>query len=544
MKALVYEGPNEKSLKNRAKPVLLSPTDAIIRVTRTTICGTDLHILKGDVPSCTPGRVLGHEGVGVIDEVGPGVTQFKKGDHVLISCISSCGRCEYCRRGMNSHCISGGWILGNTIDGTQAEFVRIPHADTSLYHIPEDGDEEALVMLSDILPTGFECGVLNGKIAPGNRLAIVGAGPIGLAVLLTAQFYSPSQMILIDVDEKRLAMALRFGATDVICATGAKAAQQVLALTDGMGVDVAVEAVGLPETFELCEEIVGAGGIIANIGVHGAKADLHLEKLWSENISITTRLVDTTTTAMLLKIVQSGRLNPSKLVTHRFQLDSILDAYATFSHASKTQALKVIIEMANNPSSERETDGCSEDLVGAEPADHWSCDLATRKGLIFHVRRVTKNDEPILKEFFAKVSPEDIRFRFLSGMQTVSHERMLGMIHVDHDETENFLAVLPGSKNVIATAMLACDSNSSRAEVAISVRSDYKQKGVAWELLRHLSRFAEAKGVTILESVESRENHDAIALEREQGFKEEEYPGDARLLLVRKRLAPTIAGTA
>ncbi|MGB3834092.1 MAG: zinc-dependent alcohol dehydrogenase family protein [Mesorhizobium sp.] len=345
MKALVYNGPGKKSLEDRPKPEIAGPTDAIVRVTRTTICGTDLHILKGDVPTCTPGRILGHEGVGVVEEVGAGVTQFAKGDRVLISCISSCGKCEYCRRGMYSHCTTGGWILGNTIDGTQAEYVRIPHADTSLYPIPQGADEEALVMLSDILPTGFECGVLNGKVQPGSTVAIVGAGPIGLAALLTAQFYSPAIIAMVDLDDNRLAVAKRFGATHAFKVDGSEV-KRIMEITGGKGVDAAIEAVGVPATFELCQQIVAPGGVIANVGVHGVKADLHLERLWSHNISITTRLVDTVTTPMLLKTVQAGKIDPKKLITHRFKLDTILDAYDTFSRAASTEALKVIIEAA------------------------------------------------------------------------------------------------------------------------------------------------------------------------------------------------------
>ncbi|MFA6117934.1 MAG: zinc-dependent alcohol dehydrogenase family protein [Sphingomonas sp.] len=344
MKALVYQGPGNKALEERPKPVIVDAGDALVRITKTTICGTDLHILKGDVPSCAPGRILGHEGVGVIEAVGPGVTAFKPGDPVLISCITSCGRCDYCRRGMYSHCVTGGWILGNVIDGTQAEFVRIPHADTSLYPIPAGADEEALVMLSDILPTGFECGVLNGKVSPGCSVAIVGAGPIGLATLLTAQFYSPAEIIMIDLDDNRLEVARRFGATCTINSTDGGAVEAVKAFTDGRGVDAAIEAVGIPATFELCERIVAPGGVIANIGVHGAKVDLHLETLWSQNISITTRLVDTATTAMLLKTVVSKKLDPTKLITHRFGLDDVLEAYDVFGRAAETGALKVIIE--------------------------------------------------------------------------------------------------------------------------------------------------------------------------------------------------------
>ena len=344
MKALVYLGPNQKAVQERPKPGITAPTDAIVRVTRTTICGTDLHILKGDVPTCQPGRILGHEGVGVIDLVGPAVTEFKPGDRVLISCVSACGKCANCRRQMYSHCATGGWILGNSIDGTQADFVRIPHADMSLYPIPKDADEEAMVMLSDILPTGHECGVLNGRVAPGASVAIVGAGPIGLAALITAQFYSPGQIIMIDLDQGRLDQSKRFGASATVNSTDGKAADRVLALTGGLGVDTAIEAVGLGATFELCQLIVAPGGTIANIGVHGKKVDLHLERLWDRNLSITTRLVDTSSTPMLLKTLSAHRLDPSLLISHRFGFDQILDAYDTFANAAKTGALKVLIE--------------------------------------------------------------------------------------------------------------------------------------------------------------------------------------------------------
>ncbi len=344
MKALVYRGPGEKILEQRPVPRIDASTDAIVKMSKTTICGTDLHILKGDVATCAPGRILGHEGVGIISEIGSGVTSFAVGDHVLISCISSCGKCEYCRRGMYSHCKTGGWILGNTIDGTQAEYIRIPHADTSLYKIPPGADEEALVMLSDILPTGFECGVLNGKVQPGSTVAIVGAGPIGLAALLTAQFFSPAEIIVVDLDDNRLEVAKRFGATAVINSTDGNAGEKIMKKTAGRGVDTAIEAVGIPATFELCEEIVAPGGTIANIGVHGKKVDLHLESLWDRNITITTRLVDTVSTSMLLNAVHSHKLEPKLLITHRFKFDRILDAYETFAHAANTQALKVIIE--------------------------------------------------------------------------------------------------------------------------------------------------------------------------------------------------------
>ncbi|MGB2867647.1 MAG: zinc-dependent alcohol dehydrogenase family protein [Bacteroidota bacterium] len=340
MRALVYHGPGKRVLEDKPKPAAKEPTDAIVKINHTTICGTDLHIMKGEVSTVTDGRILGHEGVGVVEDVGSAVSNFHIGDKVLISCITSCGKCDYCRKGMSSHCDHGGWILGNVIDGTQAEYVRIPHADTSLYHVPDGSDEEALVMLSDILPTGFECGVLNGQVKPGDTVAIVGAGPIGLATLLTAQFYSPAEIIMVDSDANRLDAAKTFGATRLVYD---KAVEEIMNLTHGKGVDVAIEAVGIPETFDICQSIVAAGGHIANIGVHGKSVELHLEKLWSSNITLTTRLVDTVSTPMLLKSVQSGKLRPRQLITHHFTFKEIMRAYDTFGNAAKEKALKVIV---------------------------------------------------------------------------------------------------------------------------------------------------------------------------------------------------------
>jgi alcohol dehydrogenase len=344
MQALVYHGPGKCAWEDKPRPTIQEPTDAIVRLTTSTICGTDLHILKGDLPAVTDGRILGHEGIGVIEQVGAGVTEFHAGDKVIISCVTACLKCDYCKRGMYSHCRRGGWILGCTLDGTQAEYVRIPCADGSLYPFPPGEDEEALVMLSDILPTGFECGVLNGQVKPGDSVAIVGAGPIGLAILLTAQFYSPAAIFMIDLDDKRLAVAKEFGATTLINSADGKAALQVMELTEGVGVDVAIEAVGLSATFAICQGIVAAGGRIANVGVHGKPVELHMEKLWDRNISLTTRLVDTVTTPMLLKIVRSGKLQPKRLVTHRFAMNDIMKAYDTFANAAKEGALKVVLK--------------------------------------------------------------------------------------------------------------------------------------------------------------------------------------------------------
>ncbi len=344
MKALVYRGPGKISLEDKPKPKIENPTDCLVRITTTTICGTDLHIWKGDVSTVAAGRTLGHEGVGVIDALGSAVSNFRLGDKVLISCITSCGKCHYCKNKMYSHCETGGWLLGNKIDGTQAEYVRIPFADTSLHPIPAGLDEEAVVMFSDVLPTGFETGVLKGQIKLGDTVAIIGAGPIGLATLLTAQFYCPAEIIMVDVDEHRLEVAKRLGATKTINDRDNGAINGILQMTNQKGVDVAIEAVGTPEAFNTCQAIIAPGGHIANIGVHGKNVILHLEKLWDKNITLTTALVDTFTTPTLLKTFVSHKLDPSQLITHHFDLSEILKAYEVFEDAARQHSLKVIIK--------------------------------------------------------------------------------------------------------------------------------------------------------------------------------------------------------
>jgi len=344
MKALVFHGTNNLALEDKPKPTIIKATDAIVRITTTTICGTDLHILKGDVPTVIDGRILGHEGVGIIEEAGTDVIGFHKGDKVLISLITFCGCCSFCKKAMYSHCLNGGWLLGNSINGTQAEYVRIPFADNGLHLLPPEVDDEAAVMLSCILPTGLECGTLKGQVKPGDKVAIVGAGPVGLAALLTAKLYSPSEIIMIDLDDNRLEAARSFGATQIVNSSDGKAAERVMALTQNTGVDVAIEAVGISATFDICQAIIAPGGHIANVGVHGKPVELHLERLWASNITLTTRLVDAGTTSMLLKMVLSGHLDAKKLVSHRFELSEILKAYNTFENAAKEHALKVVIK--------------------------------------------------------------------------------------------------------------------------------------------------------------------------------------------------------
>ena len=344
MKAVVFHGAGNKAWEEVPDPTLIDPTDAIVRVDAVTICGTDLHILKGDVPAVTDGRILGHEAVGTVEQVGSAVTGVAPGDRVLVSCISSCGRCRFCRDGAYGQCLDGGgWILGHLIDGTQAEKVRVPFADTSLYHLPDGVDTEAALMLADILPTGFEVGVLNGAVQPGDVVAVVGAGPIGLAAMLTAQFYSPAHIVAIDLADARLDAAKQFGATVTINPSTHDAVEEVKALTDGLGADVAIEAVGVPATFEQCTRLIRPGGRVANVGVHGAPATLHLEDLWIRNVTITTGLVDTYSTPRLLKLLAAGQVDAKKFVTHHFAMDDFMAAYDVFERAADTSALKVVL---------------------------------------------------------------------------------------------------------------------------------------------------------------------------------------------------------
>jgi alcohol dehydrogenase len=342
MHAVVFHGPGQKHWEEVPDPKIVDDSDAIVRITSTTICGTDLHILKGDVPAMTPGRILGHEAVGTVTEIGPGVRSVKQGDHVLLSCISACGRCRFCRERRYGLCIGGGgWIFGHKIDGVQAEFARVPFADTSTYQVPEGLTDEQVLYLADILPTGYEVGVLNGQVQPGDVVAIVGAGPVGLAAILGARLYSPAAIMAIDPTPARRDWAEQFGAN--VVTTPEQARAEIDRLTNGLGADVAVEAVGIPETFEQCTELIRPGGRVANVGVHGKPATLHLESLWIKGVTITTGLVDTFSTPTLLKSVAAGQIDPTRFTTHRFPLQEALEAYDTFARPGETNALKVLL---------------------------------------------------------------------------------------------------------------------------------------------------------------------------------------------------------
>jgi len=344
MKALVYHGPGQRGWDRVDDPTIVEPTDVIVRIDTTTICGTDLHILKGDVPETTPGTILGHEAVGTVEEIGTGVSTVAPGDRVLMSCVSSCGRCRYCREGRYGQCLGGGgWIFGHLINGLQAEYARVPFADNSIYKVPPELTDEQVLFLADILPTAYEIGVLNGMVSPGDVVAIVGAGPIGLAAILTARLYTPGRIVAIDLADSRLEAAQRFGADTTINSGREDAIARIMELTDELGADSAFEAVGAPETFELAADLVRPGGRVANIGVHGKPAPLHLEKLWIRDVTITTGLVDTFSIARLMRLVASGHLDPSLFVTHRFALEDTMAAYDTFADAANSGALKVVL---------------------------------------------------------------------------------------------------------------------------------------------------------------------------------------------------------
>jgi alcohol dehydrogenase len=359
MKALVYHGPGQRGWDTVDDPTIIDQTDIVVRIDTSTICGSDLHILKGDVPETSPGTVLGHEAVGTVQEIGSSVSTLAVGDRVLMSCISSCGRCRFCREARYGQCIGGGgWIFGHLINGLQAEYARVPFAENSVYKVPEQLSDEQVLFLSDILPTAYEVGVLNGKVSPGDVVAVVGAGPIGLAAMLTASLYTPGRIVAIDLADRRLESARNFGADATINNGREDALAQIMEITDGIGADVAFEAVGVPATFELAAELIRPGGRVANIGVHGHSATLHLEKLWTRDVTITTGLVDTRTIPQLMSIVASGRLDPTVFATHHVALEDTMSAYDTFADAANTGALKVVLNGA-------ESDRSSQVLVGA-----------------------------------------------------------------------------------------------------------------------------------------------------------------------------------
>lgn len=349
MKALVYHGPGHIAWEEKPMPTLQDPGDVLVRITKTTICGTDLAILKGGVATVSPGRIIGHEATGVITALGSAVSDLKVGDHVIVPCTSSCGRCDSCRKGLFSSCERGGWQIGNTIDGLQAEYARIPLADSSLHRIPAGMDEEAALMLADILPTGLEVGVMKAEVGLGDTIAVLGAGPVGLATIMAAQFFSPAETIVVDLDDHRLEKARELGATTTINNRDGRAYERIMELTDGRGVDVAIEVIGNPATCQLAQDIIGPGGRMANIGIYSKSVELHKEILWTRNITIRMGVVNTNTIPVLLRMIKASKLDPTKLITHRFRLDEIVHAYDIFKNAAQEQAIKIVLTNEASP---------------------------------------------------------------------------------------------------------------------------------------------------------------------------------------------------
>lgn len=373
MKALVYKGPGEIAWEERPRPQLVEASDVIVEISKTTLCGTDLAILKGGVSTCAPGRILGHEATARIVEVGPAVSDFRIGDHVIVPCTTSCGRCPACRKGLFSSCDRGGWQIGNTRDGVQAEFACIPCADSSLHKIPEGMDEEAALMLADILPTGLEVGVQKAEVGLGDVVVVIGAGPVGLATIVASQFYGPSQIVAIDRDPHRLEAAKRLGATVAIDNTDGKAFDHVMALTGGRGADVVIEAIGSSPTFQLAQQIIGAGGRMANVGIFSKSVEIHNHVLWTRNISLKMGVVNTNTIPVLLKMIEAGRLDPRGLISHRFRLDEIVHAYDLFKNAAREKAIKIVLDAGKSaPSTVDEEQKAIQFIVGRV--------LATLKG--------------------------------------------------------------------------------------------------------------------------------------------------------------------
>ena len=432
MKALVYEGPGSKSWTEVPDPIILDDTDAIVRVDATTICGTDLHILKGDVPEVAAGRILGHEAVGTVVEVGTGVKSISPGDRVLVSCISACGRCRFCREARYGQCLGGGgWILGHLIDGTQAEFVRVPFAETSTYRVPEGATDEEILMLADIIPTAYEVGVLNGKVQPGDTVAIVGAGPIGLSAIIAAKLFSPCHVVAIDLADARLDAAKRFGA-DVTINNGRESAVDcVKALTDGLGADVAIEAVGVPQTFELCTELVRPGGHVANIGVHGQSVTLHLESLWIRDIAITTGLVDTYSTPTLLKLVTTHLLDSAAIRQSPLQSrpdDRGVRRLCTSSGHRCPQGRASLAEMNCHSPVPIGHDGR---VVTAGHAGQRDVDVLLKDGSTAAIRPILPDDGPMVLSFHARLSPESIRLRYFTAHPTLSDQEVERLTHFE-----------------------------------------------------------------------------------------------------------------
>jgi alcohol dehydrogenase len=340
MRAAVFHGPGDIRIDEVPRPTP-GPGEAVIRVTLTTICGTDVHILKGEYP-VTPGTIVGHEPVGVIDELGAGVTGYEVGDRVLVGAITPCGQCHACLSGNLSQCghgsgyeAIGGWRFGNTIDGAQAEYLLVPSAQANLAKIPESLTDEQVVLLADIASTGFS-GAESGRVRIGDTVVVFAQGPIGLCASAGAKLMGAARVIGVDGDANRAAMALRMGADLVLDPATTDVVGEVKRLTGGAGADVAIEALGLQETFESALRCVRPGGTVSSLGVYSGKLQLPYEAfaagLGDHTIVTTLCPGGKERMSRLMRMVESGRFDPTPMITHSFPLSEIGEAYRIFSN--------------------------------------------------------------------------------------------------------------------------------------------------------------------------------------------------------------------
>lgn len=343
MKAFVYHGPEKMSLDQVPKPTIIKPTDAIVKVTTSTICGTDKHIRHGGMPEVEPGRIIGHEFCGIVEEVGSSVNKFKKGDKVAVSCVTQCMDCYYCRRGMYSQCTTGSWIYGYMIDGCQADYVRVPYADSGMYIIPDSLTDEDVLFVGDILSTGY-FGAENGNIQPGDTVAVFGSGPVGMCAMATARLWGPARIVAVDIDDSRLEFAKKNGWADYgLNPQKVDVVQALKDMTGGRGADVTIEANGFEPTFKGAIDGVRAGGTVSLIGVFEKPQVVEMNKLWIKNIAIKMGLVNANRISELIDLIKEGKLNMKPLITHTLPLSQVAEGYDIFEER-RDNAIKVVLK--------------------------------------------------------------------------------------------------------------------------------------------------------------------------------------------------------
>lgn len=345
MKALVHDGNGTIAIKERPKPEPVEPGDAIVRVTLSTICTSDLHIIHGAVPRALPNTVLGHEFVGVIEQVGENVTNLAPGDRVAVSCETFCGECFYCKRGWVNNCAQGGWELGCRLDGCQAEFVRVPYAEHTCSIIPDSVTDEDALFLGDIVATG-QWGAEIAELERGCTVAVIGAGPVRLATMMCAKLAEPGRIIAIDIDAKRLALAQERGLADETMDASVMSLDAIETavhnMTEGRGADAVVEAAGGSNTFEMAWRIARPNAVVVISAMYEGPQTLPLHEMYGKNLVFKTGGVDAANMNETMKLVEKGRINTICLVSKRYALNDILEAYRAFE-AHEDGCLKMII---------------------------------------------------------------------------------------------------------------------------------------------------------------------------------------------------------